>query len=194
VNNRYIDSIHGSALTETGNPDVPVCTDCHKTHSIADTSTAAFHLDVPLLCARCHADRAIADKYGLKANVYDTYTRDFHGSTVLLARAAGSERLVDVAVCTDCHGTHDIRPLDEGTAQETRQKAIARCQQCHTEAGANFPDAWLGHFEINPVDTPAVWLVRLFYWLLIPYMLLGLGLFIVADLWRARRRRREGRQ
>ncbi|MHB1130809.1 MAG: cytochrome c3 family protein [Chloroflexota bacterium] len=190
ISSEYASSIHGSALFENGNSDVPVCTDCHSTHSIADTHTAAFHLDIPLLCARCHGDRTLAAKYGLKANVYETYTRDFHGSTVLLTRAAGEGRDVEVAVCNDCHGTHNIRPLDEGTAQQTRQRALARCQQCHPQAGENFPDAWLGHFEISLTDTPTVWFVRALYWLLIPYMLLGLSLFIVADLWRAWRRRR----
>ncbi|MHB1005996.1 MAG: cytochrome c3 family protein [Chloroflexota bacterium] len=190
VYNLYATSVHGAALLESGNQDVPVCTDCHQTHSFADTSTTAFHLDVPLLCARCHSDPALAAKYGMKANVYGTYTRDFHGTTVLFARAAATGGDVEVAVCTDCHGIHAIGPLNEGTAQETRQKALARCQQCHAAAGQNFPDAWLGHFEINPTDTPAVWLVRVAYWTLIPYMLLGLALFIFADLWRARRRRR----
>ncbi|MHB1131583.1 MAG: hypothetical protein ACYC4L_04265 [Chloroflexota bacterium] len=44
--------------------------------------------------------------------MYETYTRDFHGSTVLLALAAGVGSDVEVAVCNDCHGTRDIRPLD----------------------------------------------------------------------------------
>jgi hypothetical protein len=63
------------------------------------------------------------------------------------------------------------------------------CQRCHPDAGANFPDAWLGHYEISLEDAPLAWLVRAFYTVLIPFMLIGLMLHIVVDLWQFARRR-----
>lgn len=48
------------------------------------------------------------DKYGLSTNVLSTYLRDFHGVTVGLARKQGPDILSYEAVCTDCHGIHNI--------------------------------------------------------------------------------------
>ena len=51
----YKDSIHGSALIDENNPDVPVCTDCHGVHNIQDPRTDQFRIDTPEMCANCHA-------------------------------------------------------------------------------------------------------------------------------------------
>jgi len=37
--NEYLESIHGKALVEAGNPDVPTCTDCHGVHTQEDPRT-----------------------------------------------------------------------------------------------------------------------------------------------------------
>ncbi|MDP2952719.1 MAG: cytochrome c3 family protein, partial [Chloroflexota bacterium] len=45
VYKRYAGSVHGRALIEENNLDVPVCTDCHRSHNIEDPRTAAFRLE-----------------------------------------------------------------------------------------------------------------------------------------------------
>ena len=35
-----------------------------------------------------------------------------------------------------------------------KQRAQEACQKCHTDAGTNFPDAWLGHYDITLEETP----------------------------------------
>ena len=41
INDHYAQSVHGAALLGEDNPDVPVCTDCHGVHNIADPTTPA---------------------------------------------------------------------------------------------------------------------------------------------------------
>lgn len=58
----YAGSVHGKALIEEDNYDVPVCTDCHMTHTIEDPRTASFRLGSVELCSRCHSDEKLMQK------------------------------------------------------------------------------------------------------------------------------------
>src|SRR5574342_816830 len=50
----YRNSVHGAALSQEGNPDVPTCIDCHGVHNIPDPTANSFRNSTPALCARCH--------------------------------------------------------------------------------------------------------------------------------------------
>ncbi|MCK7475836.1 MAG: hypothetical protein MZV49_25390 [Rhodopseudomonas palustris] len=81
---QYEESVHGSALTQQGNLDVPTCIDCHGVHNIQSATTASFRNSTPFLCAECHTNNALMRKYGLSTEVLNTYVADFHGTTVVL--------------------------------------------------------------------------------------------------------------
>jgi len=113
INQEYIQSIHGSVLLGEDNPDVPVCTDCHGVHNIQDPRTAQFRIDSPELCARCHADADMMSKYDLPADVYNIYKLSWHGVDVSVYKARWPTIWHETAVCTDCHGIHDIRKTED---------------------------------------------------------------------------------
>ncbi|MBI2216903.1 MAG: cytochrome c3 family protein [Candidatus Rokubacteria bacterium] len=180
----YAKSVHGRALLEEGNRDVPVCTDCHRSHDIGDPRTSRFHLATPELCGSCHTDEQVMEKYGLSTKVVSTYLGDFHGVTASLQRSgtASGERIA--AVCTDCHGIHDITRVREPGSAVMRENLVKVCQRCHADATANFPAAWLGHYEPSWSKAPIVYGVTIFYWIFIPFVIGGLVLQIVLHLWR----------
>jgi nitrate/TMAO reductase-like tetraheme cytochrome c subunit len=60
----YKGSIHGEALTGSGNPDVPTCIDCHGVHNIQNPTTALFRNETPQLCAKCPHRPGPMSKYG----------------------------------------------------------------------------------------------------------------------------------
>ncbi len=185
----YSKSVHGAALANGGSQDVPVCTDCHGTHVISDTESASFRLNSPEMCAKCHADAAMMGKYGLSPNVFKTYAQDFHGATVTLAKKQSGDSWTNKAVCSDCHGVHNIKSVKNADPAQVRKDVMVACQKCHPNASTNFPDAWLGHYELSLEQNPLPFLVRSFYWVMIPFMLTGLMLHIVVDLWRIARNR-----
>jgi hypothetical protein len=186
----YAESVHGAALVkDENNKDVPVCTDCHGTHRIKNTSTASFHLESPETCAKCHANEGLMERYGLSPKVFKSYVRDFHGSTVALTKREGVDNWTDKAVCSDCHGVHDIKSVKHVDPVEVKQNIVKTCQKCHADAGTNFPDSWLGHYELSRDKAPLPWLVRAAYTLLIPLIAGGLMLHVVVDLWRVARNR-----
>ena len=160
---QYKDSIHGSALIQTGNPDVPVCTDCHGVHNIQDPRTAQFRVQSPELCAGCHADPQRMDKYGLPTDVYSLYTTSFHGVDVSVYRANWPTIWHDSAVCTDCHGVHDILPASNPASTVNPKNLLATCQKCHPNAGPNWTSAWTGHNRISLQRTPFLYYVDVFY-------------------------------
>ncbi len=189
IYNEYEDSVHGTELTEEDNPDVPVCVTCHGVHNIAAAKTASFRQASVNLCAGCHADKALMGKYGISADVFSTYLDDFHGKTVGFYQEDSAEVWPDVAVCTDCHGVHSIQKVDDPDSPFIKENLVETCRKCHEDATTNFSSAWVGHYEPSLDKAPLVFLVKQYYLVLIPAMMLGLALNIALDLWRLARNR-----
>lgn len=186
IYDQYRESVHGKALTEEGNLDVPTCIDCHGVHNIQSPNTATFRNSTPFLCAQCHTNNALMFKYGLSTDVLNTYVADFHGTTVVLFDKNFPDQPTNKPVCTDCHGVHDIaRADDPNKGLQTRENLLARCQQCHPDATANFPDSWMSHYIPSPEKYPIVYYVNLFYKYFIPAVLGPMVLLVVMDFGRA---------
>jgi predicted CXXCH cytochrome family protein len=186
----YKQSVHGEALT-TGNPDVPTCTDCHGVHEVQGPDNSPFRLFSPEICASCHSDEDLMAKYDISTNVFNTYVSDFHGTTVLLFEKYAPDQQTDKPVCVDCHGVHDIIPPDNPRSSVFEGNLLSTCQRCHPDAEANFPAAWLGHYEPDLHKWPLVYFVGLFYKILIPTVIGAMLLFVLIDAYgRLRRRRR----
>lgn len=181
----YLDSVHGHALVDEENRDVPTCSYCHGVHSIREPGTTNFQMNVPELCGSCHADVGRMAKYGLSTNVVKTYLQDFHGVTVTLAAKQNPDILSYEAVCTDCHGTHNIVSVSSPSSPVMKTNLVETCAQCHEGASHNFPSAWLSHYEPSLSHAPLVFLVKEGYGILIPVMVVGLAIHVLLNLWRS---------
>lgn len=189
----YIQSVHGAALTQQGNTDVPTCIDCHGVHNIADPTTTAFRLQSPQICARCHTDPAIMNKYGISTQVLNTYVADFHGTTVTLFEKQSPDQATNKPVCFDCHGVHDIKRVDDPVyGLQMKQNLLLACQRCHPGANLNFPDAWMSHYIPSPSHYPVVYYVNLFYKFFIPGVIGSMGIYVISDIFRRLLNRRRG--
>lgn len=179
IYNDYKESVHGAALLEESNLDVPTCVDCHGVHRMEDPLTARFRLKSPQMCANCHTDPVRMSKYGLSTDVLDTYVADFHGTTVELFAKQSPDQPTNKAVCYDCHGVHNIKKVTDPEATVVKENLLRTCQQCHPDATANFPTAWVGHYRASPTRHPLVYYVQLFYKIFIPAVV---GFFVVMIL------------
>jgi hypothetical protein len=109
------------------------CVDCHggdastlvveRAHAGRFTARPARR-DVPRLCASCHADIARMRPYNLPTDQLALYQTSGHGRRL----AAGDRR---VAVCTDCHGVHDILPPSDPSSRVAKRNVAATCGRCH---------------------------------------------------------------
>jgi nitrate/TMAO reductase-like tetraheme cytochrome c subunit len=183
IYNTYKESVHGAALTEEGNTDVPTCINCHGVHNIQDPTTVSFKLDSPEMCGKCHTNNELMGKYGISTNVLNTYVADFHGTTVTLFEKTSPNQPTNKPVCFDCHGVHNIKRVDDPVyGLQMKENMLTACQRCHPDATINFPDAWMSHYIPSPTKYPIVYYVNLFYKFFIPTVIGGMGIFVVSDM------------
>jgi hypothetical protein len=173
--------VHGAALLDQANLDVPTCIDCHGVHNIPDPRTEAFHVKSPEICAKCHTDKAKMKRYNLSTNVMNSYVADFHGSTVELFVKQSPNQPTNKAVCYDCHGIHDIRSTKDPKSTVVKENLLKTCQECHPDATADFPASWMSHYDASPTKYPAVYYVNLFYTIFIPVVIGGMLGFVALD-------------
>lgn len=103
---KYQESFHGQQLAE-GDTKVATCFDCHDGHATLETNdprASVYRLNVPQLCATCHADTAYMADYDLPTNQYDLYQDSVHGIALLERQDTRAPN------CADCHGTHGATP------------------------------------------------------------------------------------
>jgi predicted CXXCH cytochrome family protein len=79
---------------------------------------------IPELCASCHADVAKMRFFNLPSDQYALYRTSQHG----LKLARGDD---GVAVCTDCHGVHEIRPRSDPQSSVFGRNIATTCGKCH---------------------------------------------------------------
>jgi len=82
--------------------------------------------DIPALCAACHSDISRMRPYNLPADQYALYQTSQHGRQL----AKGDDR---VAVCTDCHGVHDIRRPEDPASRVFPRNIPSTCAACHAD-------------------------------------------------------------
>jgi hypothetical protein len=75
------------------------------------------------------------------------------------------------AVCTDCHGVHDILPASDPASTVNPDHLLATCQKCHPTAGPNWTSAWVGHNRIDQTKTPFLFYTEQFYASFVPAVL-----------------------
>jgi predicted CXXCH cytochrome family protein len=182
---QYKQSVHGSALIEQNNPDVPVCTDCHGVHNIQDPRTALFRVEEPELCAGCHANAQLMAKYNLPSNVYDIYKTSWHGVDLSVYKARWPNIWHDSAICTDCHGVHDIRKTSDPASHVNPANLLDTCRKCHPQASPNWTGAWTGHNVISRQRTPSLYYTNLFYTYLVPVILWVCVIYVALQIIRA---------
>lgn len=123
----YPDSVHGRARLGRGVAEAAICWDCHGRHIIkpvADPDSTVNRRNIPVTCSRCHEDMAVVLKYNIHAeSPYREYLRSVHGRGL-----SGKGEPSFAAVCTDCHGVHDIQGAG---ASPLHAREPATCGQCH---------------------------------------------------------------
>lgn len=181
----FRESVHGHALINQNNPDVPVCTNCHGEHNIRgpkDPGSTVFSTNISQSCSRCHAAVEIMSKYGIKSEQVATFQGSFHG-------VAGKFGSRTVANCASCHGYHDIRGVDDPKSAVYIKNIPETCGKCHEGANINYARGKI-HVDAKKKEAGIIYYVATFFkWLTISTMV-GLIVHIFLDL---NRRSREWR-
>ena len=125
-----------SAASVHGHKDM-TCTTCHGGNADVEAKEKAHvngfrgrisRAQVTELCGSCHADgeRMKTFNPSLRTDQLALYHTSVHGKK----RDQGDER---VAVCTDCHGVHDILPINDPRSPVHPVNVASTCKQCHAD-------------------------------------------------------------
>ena len=124
------DSVHGAAGVS--------CADCHGGDPTLDQmktsmSAAAGFIGVPdrtktpEICGACHSNVERMRQYNLPTDQYSKYKDSVHGAKL-------AEGVTQVAICSDCHGSHAIKKASDPTADVYPLNVPALCSRCHSDA------------------------------------------------------------
>ena len=123
----YEHSLHAKP-TRGGNQPAATCGDCHGSpHELlasGDPKSRTNHANIPATCGTCHSQKFVMEASGRSAQPFASYQASVHG----LAVARGDEK---AAVCTDCHGAHDITTAADPKSPIFKFNVPATCGKCH---------------------------------------------------------------
>jgi len=113
---------------KSGEQQAPTCTACHGSpHQIlaaSDPQSPVSHAKIPATCGACHSQKFVMKRTGISTQPFYAYEESVHGRAV----EAGSTR---AAVCTDCHGVHEIRPASDEKSSIFKFNVPTTCAKCH---------------------------------------------------------------
>ena len=125
----YDRGIHAKAAA-AGNTNVAKCQDCHgNVHEIlpaSDPKSKVAHNNIPQTCGVCHGQKFVMASGGISSAPFTSYQESVHGKAV----AAGSDK---AAVCTDCHGEHDILSASDPKSPINKFNVPNTCAKCHND-------------------------------------------------------------
>lgn len=174
----YLGSVHGRAVAH-GITDSPSCTDCHDEHLIFGVSDPRSSVSPDRqaneTCAGCHEDPEMAARYGLPPGVIESYQDSYHGWAIKRGGKA-------VAICMDCHNTHDIRSALDPASSINKRNVVDTCGKCHPKSNERFAASYTHIFARDKMMVHD-W-VRIAYIILIALVLGGMALHNVIVFWR----------
>ncbi len=128
----YDRSFHAKAV-QNGNKDAATCVDCHGSpHDLlpaSDPKSRVHHTNIPATCGACHGQEFVDG--GQSVQMVASYQQSVHGHAV----ANGSEK---AAVCTDCHGTHEILDAKDSKSPIFKFNVPMTCGKCHDSISKEF--------------------------------------------------------
>ncbi len=128
VADRLMASDHGKAIAKIKSGPA-ICLGCHgDQHSIrrpSDPASPLHRSNIPVTCDNCHKALFATGKLLFEPAV--TYDKTVHGMVFLKNKNA------KVAVCTDCHGDHDINFPANSDSRVNRARVPTTCGRCHTK-------------------------------------------------------------
>ena len=130
----YDRSFHAKAV-KAGDGQAATCVSCHGSpHELlpaSDPKSRVAHVNIPATCGGCHGQKFVMAASGHSAQPFLSYEESVHGRAV----ASGSEK---AAVCTDCHGVHEILSANDAKSSIFKFNVPATCAKCHSDVEKEF--------------------------------------------------------
>ncbi len=134
----YLNSDHGKAMSR-GRVEAATCKDCHgHSHTLLNSrnpQSPVHRQNIVKTCAQCHADaERMAGVRLTQRDPLGSYNTTVHGQALAAGRT-------NAAVCSDCHGTHDIHGAANPASRVYRPNIPKTCQRCHENVALTYRES-----------------------------------------------------
>jgi formate dehydrogenase gamma subunit len=121
------------------NPEmVPTCGNCHGAHKIIpkeNPESPVASKNVLATCGACHGDSEKMAKLGvLISNPVKNYSMSNHAKAI----ASGNDK---GAVCSSCHGYHEILPSSNPSSPINKKNLQKTCGKCHGDIEKEYSES-----------------------------------------------------
>ena len=132
----YLKSDHGQAIHK-GVAEAASCRDCHgNAHELLNyrnPASSVYRANQPQTCGRCHNKVAEMEKFHLRQrSPVVSYEQSVHGIALL------EKKEINAAVCTDCHGSHDLHRSTNPVSKLNWQNTPTTCGKCHENVAQTY--------------------------------------------------------
>ncbi len=125
-------SVHGIAALQREDKFAPTCASCHGKHNIlppSDPSSKTYIMNIPATCGTCHKEGTeMTETHEIdQHNVVSNYSMSIHGEGLF------RRGLIVTAVCTSCHGSHNILHHANPQSSINKDNVTTTCMTCHAQ-------------------------------------------------------------
>ncbi|MCX7834970.1 MAG: cytochrome b/b6 domain-containing protein [bacterium] len=117
------------------------CGDCHDgghgVRRVTDRKSMAHPFNQPQMCGKCHGDSLVLTSDFVRLPMtLSNYMKSIHAEKWQAWKQ--DTTLSRGALCTDCHGTHEIQSAGDPASITHRQNLPRACGKCHEQAAADY--------------------------------------------------------
>jgi formate dehydrogenase gamma subunit len=150
----YDHSFHAQA--KQNGAKAAACRDCHTRNGdlstmlpASDPKSTINRANIAETCGRCHGDKSVMQGSGISNQVFLSYRESVHAKAI----ARGN---MSAAVCTDCHGAHDVEPAANQQSSIAKVNIPNTCGKCHRNEANEFIESVHGQAVVRGVSRAPV--------------------------------------
>ena len=150
----YDHSFHAQAVRN--GVKAAACLDCHAKNGDMSTmlppndpKSTINRANIAETCGRCHGDKSAMKGSGISNRPFLSYRESVHAKAI----ARGN---MSAAVCTDCHGSHDIESASNQQSSIAKVNIPNTCGKCHSAEATEFAQSVHGQAVARGVSRAPV--------------------------------------
>ncbi len=151
VEQRFRTSAHRRARLHGGEV-AAICADCHTghhVHSASEPKSPSHRDNIPASCGKCHGEVSVVTSEFVRLPIsLPPYISSVHGTPDNDGRLP--------AVCTDCHGVHDLQSASSPASTINKQNLAGTCGKCHSKESTEYSQSIHGRALASGItDSPS---------------------------------------
>lgn len=132
------------------------CLDCHSQNGDmttflpqSNTKSTINRANLAITCGKCHGNVSTMLGTGISNRPFISYQESVHAKAI-------SRGNLSAAVCSDCHGSHEILPASDSRSLISKLNIPNTCGTCHSEITREFNQSVHGQSVVRGVSRSPV--------------------------------------